>query len=737
VRFALRARNDEGGRARKRSERGASAPGPLRHVLETVALAIVYVAVARLGLMLGPIHRFATLVWAPTGISLAALLLGGYRFWPGIALGAFVANWGVGAPIPVAVAIGAGNTLEAIAGAYLVRRMGRFRRSLGDVRVVLALIALAAIASTAISTTVGVSSLLLGGQVSRGELVETWRTWWLGDAAGDLIVAPLILAWCDAPRRRPGSRWLAEGGLLALTLGVASVLTFARPPANEPTGFLQACMLVPLLIWAALRFGMRGATSAVFLTSVVAVSGTTLGRGPFIHETLSLSLLYLQSFMAIAAVAALLLGAVVAERMEALRRAEMARHRSERLASLGESLNANSRIEEVLETGAIQAAQLLGGDDGAICLVEGEGRRLQGAFEMSASGRIDALLDLDRLPHSRAAVERRKPVYFTGAEVAGAESEWFEKLGIDAALAAPLVSGGRFIGILYVHYWQDRFSRSDEDLDFAQAVAGLCALALTRSQVYEAERDSRVRAEAAERESRRIADLHEQLVAMVSHDLRNPLAAIIAGIRLLSDKRRNGEHWEQVVLERQARSAQRIEGLVRDVLDFAKARGAGAAIPVRPEPVRMGDLCGHVVRELEQANPGRRIVLRVDGDDRGEWDAARMAQVVSNLVGNAVQHSDESAPVEITIRGSSDNLVLAVHNPGPAIPEKLIPVLFEPFTRGVSGTPATPTANVGLGLFIVRQIVEAHGGTVDVCSRPGEGTRFAVKLPRLRHRQSG
>ncbi len=407
--------------------------------------------------------------------------------------------------------------------------------------------------------------------------------------------------------------------------------------------------------------------------------------------------------------------------------AEVAGSRAGLLISLGAKLNAGRDLSEVLSAASHGARALLGADDAALFLAEPDGRRLVGAFELGAEGRVDALLDLDELPHSRQAVEQREPAYVSRAEAAGAERYWFAKLGLEGALVAPLMSGARCIGILYVDYWHEHFTTSAEDFAFINAIAGLCALALGRAQAYEAEKKSRLRAEAAELEARRIGDLQEQLVAVVSHDLRNPLGSMTMGIDALG-KRRFMEPWEEKVLARQARSAKRMEDIIRDLLDFAQAR-RGGGIPVRPEPVKMEEVCRQVIAELEQASGGRRVSLRVEGDDRGEWDAGRMAQLTSNLVGNALEHSPQGAAVEVRIRGSPRNLVLEVHNPGDPIPPEVVPALFEPFRRGSTGSE-NGKRNLGLGLFIVREIARAHGGVVDVCSRPGKGTSFAVKLPR-------
>jgi signal transduction histidine kinase len=297
----------------------------VRDVAQAAGLAAVYVAGAKLGLMLDAVSGFATVVWPPTGISLAALLLFGNRLGPGVAAGAFLANWWTGAPIPIACGIALGNTLEAILGAMALKQLARFRSPPDRLRDVLALIGLAAIISTTVSATMGVISLRLGGIVGAGRFGETWLAWWVGDALGNLVVAPLLLTWSGltwAEMRRGvmRPRRLAEGAILAASLLAAGGFIFFGGHTTSP--FMQVYMLFPLLIWAAVRFGLRGGTAATVLVSAIAIWGTTLRRGPFVQPTLVQSLFFLQVFMAIVAVTVLMLGAAITERAQAIRARE-------------------------------------------------------------------------------------------------------------------------------------------------------------------------------------------------------------------------------------------------------------------------------------------------------------------------------------------------------------------------------------------------------------------------------
>jgi signal transduction histidine kinase len=296
----------------------------LAYLAAVVGLAAVYVVVARIGLRLDAVAGFATLVWPATGIALAALVTFGYRLWPGVFIGAFVANLLTGAPPLVALGIGAGNTLEAVVGTYALRRIPGFRPALDRLQDVVGLIVLAAIFSTTVSATIGVSSLYVGGILPLVEAWKAWRAWWLGDLIADLVVAPVLLVWATMPRVRPPPRRLVEASTLVLAVLAVNLLIFGGSPALDRAAFGQAYLVFPPLVWAALRFGQRGAVATTLLTSVIAVWGTASGHGPFVRPVLHESLFALQTFMAVTAATFLVLGASIAERRRALERVRRA-----------------------------------------------------------------------------------------------------------------------------------------------------------------------------------------------------------------------------------------------------------------------------------------------------------------------------------------------------------------------------------------------------------------------------
>ncbi|MCA1825988.1 MAG: MASE1 domain-containing protein [Myxococcales bacterium] len=284
-----------------------------RAVLGCMALFAAYFVLARFGLLMGAVAGFAAPVWPATGIALVALRMFGLGLWPGVFAGALAVNLHAGASILTAVGIACGNTLEAVVGSWLLGR-ARFHPAFERIEDVMALIVLAALCSTAVSASIGVGSLLLSAVVHGEGAFDALRAWWIGDALGDLVVAPaLFIAWAR-PRLRGRPGIVAEAVLLAIVIGGVGVLVF-----GHPSSFLRhPFILFPPLAWAALRYGQYGAMGSVLISSAIAIAGTAMGLGPFVERTLSDSLLQVQVFMGIAAVTALLLGSAIAERNRAI-----------------------------------------------------------------------------------------------------------------------------------------------------------------------------------------------------------------------------------------------------------------------------------------------------------------------------------------------------------------------------------------------------------------------------------
>jgi integral membrane sensor domain MASE1/anti-sigma regulatory factor (Ser/Thr protein kinase) len=266
-----------------------------------------YYGSAKLGLSLAFETGSVTAVWPPTGIALGAVILWGYRIWPGVALGALLANSWTGVPFYAVLGITVGNTLEALVGAFLLQRVANFRPSLERVRDVGALVLLAGGLSTTISATIGVTSLLVADEISGGQFGSVWRTWWLGDLGGDLIVAPaLLVAATHWPFRRAPGRLLEASALAVATVGLG-ILVFST---TTPLIYL----IFPPLVWAALRFWQPGAVATSLIVAGIAIAYTENDLGPFAGYSPDDRLLLAQTFVGVAGMTTLVLAAVITER---------------------------------------------------------------------------------------------------------------------------------------------------------------------------------------------------------------------------------------------------------------------------------------------------------------------------------------------------------------------------------------------------------------------------------------
>ena len=287
-------------------------PGRL---LAWLVFAVIYFISGRLGLELAIVSPFATAVWPPTGIAIATLLLLGNGLWPGILLGTFLINATTGGFPIIAAGIATGNTLEALAAAYLVNTFANGRRAFERPQDVVKFVVLAALLSTTISASIGVTTIVVTGAATWSDAGPIWLTWWLGDAAGVLIVAPLLVVWGTNLALSWQRSRVAEGAALLLTLALTSLAMFG--------GFLSwplkhsDILVVPVLIWAGYRLGPRGAATVIFLLSGIAIWGTLHGYGPFVVETPNASLLEAQVFLGVMAVMTLVLAAAVLDRERA------------------------------------------------------------------------------------------------------------------------------------------------------------------------------------------------------------------------------------------------------------------------------------------------------------------------------------------------------------------------------------------------------------------------------------
>lgn len=282
------------------------------------ALFLTYFISGTLALKLDAVSGFATLFWPPTGLSFAALYLLGIRLWPGIFLGAFAANFLAGAPVAGCLGIAIGNTLEAVAAAYIFKKAVGPESGLDKVKDVFLLVVLVAGLSTLISSSIGVGSLLLSGVISKEAILSTWSVWWIGDILSNLVIAPICLIFKSVTRVRILKFNKLEACALGFTVLGLCYLIFGFPAHMTVSQYIKPYWLFPLLIWATLRFGHFANIIVVFTISGFAILAATQNLGPFGHKSLHETLFALQILVGAFSITGLFFGALGIEREKAL-----------------------------------------------------------------------------------------------------------------------------------------------------------------------------------------------------------------------------------------------------------------------------------------------------------------------------------------------------------------------------------------------------------------------------------
>jgi PAS domain S-box-containing protein len=483
-----------------------------------LALAATYLVAAKFGLTLASEAEQVSVVWPPTGIAVAALLLLGRRAWPGITLGAFLANATAHEPLATAFGIAIGNTLEAVAAVWLLRRFIHFDNRLARIRDVLALVIASAVVGTAVSATIGVTSLCLGGVQSWSMYGQLWRTWWLGDAVGALVVAPLVLTWATAWHRIRHPERLREAAILLAAAAGMSLIVFAGPLGLLTTNHPLEFAVFPFIIWAALRFGQWGTATVTGITSAIAIWGTVRGWGPFSQGLAGENLALLQAFLAVVATTGLLLGAALAERNVAERRRAADHAVTQLLADSASLEDAAPRLLQIV-------CEKLEWDLGLLWMVDEDRPVLRCASVWHQS----ALGDAEFVLHSRqeafgVGVGLPGRVWASGKPVGIADvtradnfprAAIAELAGIRGAFAFPILCRGTVVGAV------EFFSREirPPDSDLLQLFA---AVGSQMGQFLDRQRD----AQAVRESEERYRDLFENASDIIySHDLHGNMTS--------------------------------------------------------------------------------------------------------------------------------------------------------------------------------------------------------------------
>ncbi|PKN54343.1 MAG: hypothetical protein CVU56_27100 [Deltaproteobacteria bacterium HGW-Deltaproteobacteria-14] len=663
----------------------------LPSLLLVLLLATAYFAAGVLGLELATTHGSVTLVWAPTGIALAALLLGGLRLWPGVLLGALAVNAFAGAASPpAATMIAAGNTLEAIVGAYALGRVRGWSPTLERPQDLVAFTAIGVLAAPLLAAGAGVAALVLARDADAADTVALVAQWWVGDACGALIVTPLVLAWGQPrPRQDAPAGWI-EPILVGGALVAVSVLAWRTSgiPTDAPP--IPAFVALPFVVWSGLRYGLRGAATATWAAAAVAVWVTNVGAA---HGAppVTARLIELWLFVGVVSVSGL-------------------------LAAVG---GARHRV----------AAELADSEQRYRTLVESSPTCIH---EFDLEGRILAMnragLAMIGLPHDQLVGTPMLDLFPPATRDVFARQLDRARAGEATQFELTVVDGGD---------GQERW--------FINTLVPLRARdgQVVRIIGHSHEVTNARRAEQAEA-SLREQLLHAQkleslgvLAGGIAHDFNNLIAVVLGHAELVRGDL-PADHPIEPSLAAIELASERAADLCGQMLAYSgRARFETRTLDVAEEVRAIGDL-------LRVSLPkGARLVLELDPRPIAvEADPSQLRQVVMNLITNA---ADAVTATGSTIRIRTDIVEcdaatiagwplafrqatpgtyarIEVEDDGAGMTEATRARLFDPFFT-------TKAHGRGLGLATTLGIARGHGGAIEVVSAPGAGARFRVLLP--------
>ncbi|HZO47183.1 MAG TPA: MASE1 domain-containing protein [Xanthobacteraceae bacterium] len=696
------------------------------YALELTVVGLIYVALAKIGLMLASIHPSASPIWPCTGLALAALILRGYRVWPAILVAAFVANVTTAGSVATSLAIGAGNTFEALLGAYLIKRLSdgkaTFESPAGVTR-----FALLAFLPTALCATIGVTSLAAGGLVDRAAIGSVWLTWWLGDLAGALLVTPVIVLWAGADFRRVSWPKLFESIVIFCVACIIGLIAFSpifgSTERRVPLGFLA---VLPLL-WSALRRGPRDTALSTLVLAAFAVWGTFAGSGPFGRETLNESFLLLLTFMIGVTVPSLALSADAAVRRrteDELRTVhdDLNRRVASRTADL---TDANLALQDEIDRRK-RAETVL--DEQTRHLVEAQ--RLANLGSWVRNLETNEIVWSDQL-YEIFGVQR-------GQENSGSFDGYLQRIHpedrerVSKQVQAAIKAGEDFRGerrivrpngeIRYVQTCVEVMKNDEGDVI---GMHGICFDVTDRKQAEL----------ALERTREQLSQMQKmealgQLTGGIAHDFNNLLMIVSGHAELL--RRKLTDPNQLRAIEAIMGAGHRGERLTRQLLTFSRRQ------PLNPVPIDLSQRVQELRPMLNSSLRGN-ITLAIDlGDDLWpvEADIAEFELAMVNVAVNARDAMLDGGTFTISARNvpagqggaghpSVDHVVVSFTDTGIGIPQDTVKKIFDPFftTKAVG-------KGTGLGLSQVYGFAHQSGGTVSVTSELGRGTTISLYLAR-------
>ncbi|MEW6718223.1 MAG: MASE1 domain-containing protein [Chloroflexota bacterium] len=669
------------------------------YLLKVFILALIYHLAARLGLKMAYVQINTSPVWPPTGIALATLLLFGYNLWPGITLGVLLGSVLTGARFHLALGMSIGNTLEALVAAICLRRYLDFRTDMNRVQDVINLL-IVSIFSTIISATIGASTLMLTGIEKWQGFRTIWTTWWIGDLLGALVVAPMLLVWLTPPPFQTKRRIYIESGIFMTLLSLTSWYIFSNQP---PEGiFHQALLYVifPFMIWAALRFGQRGVTTAILLLSGIAIFGTAQGMGPFSLESKNDSLVLLQTFMGVVSLTTLILAAAIIERRKAN---EALRQRVDDLVTLNDSSRTfldNFDITSLYHTICNLAVTRLGLD---AAWVETTAWERQEMFPVAVYGTspetipiLKAMWEKDAISQDQDRV-RVKTIDDLDPSLINPD------INYQVYAAFPLIFSNKLIGELKLLSANKQFF-TKERLPLIQSYANLAAVVIQNTWLFGEVQKSNKQLHAL---SQRLMKAQEEERLHLSRELHDESGQLLAALTVqLGLLERDAGHLK--IIDQRINELKLTANKIQDNLHKL-------AVNLRPASLDHLGLINALQQYVEEFSRQYNIVVEFENigmrDKRLPIDVeTALFRIVQESLTNVVLHA-QATRVDVFINIRNSHVIAIIED------------------NGVGFIPTSPTVESHLGLFGMRERIEMLGGKLTIESSPGRGTTINIEVP--------
>jgi PAS domain S-box-containing protein len=763
-------------------------------LLLTLILSIIYIVAGKLGLTLAFANASATAIWPPTGIALVALLIFGRRAIPAILLGAFIVNLTTTGHLASSIGIAIGNTLEGIVGAYLVKRFANGIHAFESFADIFKFTFLAGLVATTVSANIGVFTLILGNLATWKEFFSLWLTWWLGDMGGNLILAPLLLIWWTHPRLHFNTVKALHLVLCFVCIFLVTEIIFLK---IVPFPYLY----IPLIIWIALWFGRRGATSATIVVAAIMIFYTLDGHGPFISESLNTSMIQLQIFLTTLSLTSLFFATAVLE----IRKSEklIATHEEHFKAMIEHSFDAIFIVDATSRIiyASPSVKRLLGYDAEELRGSTGFNLVVKEDRPMT----VKVLAEIVVKPNGAATIETRlikkdKSVIWveaTGTNLLLVPSingvvvnfhditekkladqkllqDQMETQAMFTSLGDGIIATDRDGKITMINKiacdmlgWKQK-ELIDKSLieqipliDDSGNVIPATNRPLTRV-IKQAKESITSRSASYIRKDRTKLPVHftvtpiildnvvigtievfqditkekeidrakTEFVSVASHQLRTPLATINWYLEELLRTGQNFSEKQKGYVSVLYTASRRMVALINSLLNATRLE-LGSLI-VQPASVNVRFIIKETLQDLYAAVEAKHITIVENYQENipeFSADPKLLEIIIQNILSNAIKYSKNDGKIEIKILYNDREFLFSVTDEGYGIPKNQQIKIFSKLFRADNARSLEPEGT-GLGLYIVKEIIETTGGKIWFVSQENKGTIFSISYPR-------